>query len=91
MHVCVVFARVSVGGLPSPSVSVELIGMAAALADTNLMCQVGGITQAAITSTDKQVTPRRSKCCCSKSVDSINHTEGTEVFMQGPCTEVTAV
>ena len=78
-------------GCQAPSISVELIGMAAVLADTNLMCQVGGITRAAITSADKQVTPRRSKCCCSKSVDSINDTEGTEGFMQGLCTEVTAV
>lgn len=39
-----------------PSVSVELIGMAAVRADTNLVCQVGGITRAAITSRDKQVT-----------------------------------
>jgi len=39
-----------------PSVSVELIGMAAERADTNLMCQVGGIAGAPITSKDKQVT-----------------------------------
>lgn len=49
------FACVFVGGLPSPSVSGELIGMAAEGADTNLMCQVGGIAWAAITFTDKQV------------------------------------
>lgn len=39
-----------------PSVSAELIGMAAERADTNLLCQVGGTAWAAITSTDKQVT-----------------------------------
>lgn len=39
-----------------PSVCVQLIGMAAVRADTNLMCQVGGSARAAITPTDKQVT-----------------------------------
>lgn len=48
LHVCLWVAC-------HPSVSVELIGMAAERADTNLMCQVGGIAWAAITFTDKQV------------------------------------
>lgn len=73
-----------------PSSSVELIGMAAVRADANLMCQVRGITRAAITSTDKQVT--LTEVMLLQDVRRLNKLHrGAGSFILGPSTEVTAV
>lgn len=56
LHVCVCVCMCVRGWAAIPSVSVEVIAVAAARADTNLMCQLGGIARAAIGPADKQVT-----------------------------------